>query len=328
LPGVLDNFAKIIIATRMNIDSTAVEEWIKTPDKYKKYLDRNMLLLKMEIYTGKIPDWLSEEDIKGFSRPIRKKILDESESEGKKGFSGRQSLSLFNSFLIRFSKSEKLFTMDMVTSFFGEDSEYNSMIPEGFVEAVEDLYDYNVLQEVKEAIYYYNEDQISRDIKNYLTAINYDEGYSVKSEYTGDIIDVNEEYLKNIEAIFLGTTSTIKERQSFRRDVLTEYITETLSQEIKVRGKIITKTKLFENLFHKYTRNLKENALAPYYDNENFRRAIMDFGKQAFGNYDERLKRDVELMISNLKRKFGYTIDGALQVSLYVIDRKLAKKYS
>ncbi|MFH2143972.1 MAG: serine protein kinase PrkA [Bacteroidota bacterium] len=328
LPRVLDNFAKIIIASRMNIESAAVKEWIMSPDKYNKYLDKNMLMLKMDIYTGKIPDWLSEEDIKGFTRPIRKKILDESESEGKKGFSGRQSLSLFNSFLIRFSKSEKLFTMDMVTSFFSEDAEFIQYIPEGFVEAVEDMYDFNVLQEVKEAIYYYNEEQISRDIQNYLTAINYEEGFSIKSDYTGDIIEVDEEYLKNIEAIFLGTTSTLKERQSFRRDVQTEYITDTLSQEIKVKGKNITKTKLFETLFHKYTKNLKENALAPYYDNENFRRAIMDYGNQSFVNYDERLKRDIELLISNLKKKFSYNTDGALQVSLYVIDRKLAKKYT
>lgn len=328
LPGVLENFAKIIISSRMNLESEAMKEWITDSQKYSKYLDKNMLLLKMDIYTGKIPEWLSEEDIKGFTRPIRKKILSESEMEGKKGFSGRQSLTIFNSFLIKFSKSEKLFTMDMVTSFFNKENELYKLIPDGFIDSLQEMYNYNVLQEVKESIYYYNEEQIARDILNYLFSINYDSGVTVKCDYTNDIIDVDEDYFKNIEAIFLGTTSTAKERQSFRRDVLSEYITETLAQEIRIKGKDIRETKLFNNLFHKYTKNLKINALAPYMENENFRRAIIDYGKTAYKNYDERIKRDVDRLIKNLMKKFHYTKDGACQISLYVIDNKLSNKYN
>ncbi|MFH2096576.1 MAG: serine protein kinase PrkA, partial [Bacteroidota bacterium] len=327
LPRVLDNFAKIIISSRLNTDSQAIKKWIDNPGKYEKYVDKNLLLLKMDIYTGKIPEWLSEEDIKRFSRPIRKDILADTELEGKKGFSGRQSLSIFNTFLVRHAKSEHLFTMDLVKSFFMKETELVKHVPDGFIDSLEDMYDYNVLQEVKESIYYYNEEQIAKDIQNYMFCINFDAGETVKCEHTGDVIDIDEEYYKNIEAIFLGTTSTIKERQSFRRDVLSDYITNTLAQDIRVKGKSIGNTAQFAALFHKYTKNLKENALAPYSENENFRRAILDYGKKEFNNYDDRLKRDVTFLLNNLKKKFKYNQEGAQQVSVYVIDKNLSKKY-
>ena len=70
LPGVLENFAKIIISSRMDIDTPVIKKWLGSIDKYSKYLDKYALLLKMEIYTGKIPDYLSEEDLKKFNRHI------------------------------------------------------------------------------------------------------------------------------------------------------------------------------------------------------------------------------------------------------------------
>jgi len=106
-----------------------------------------------------------------------------------------------------------------------------------------------------------------------------------------------------------------------------EYITYTLSYEMKVEGKELNKTKQFKNLFEKYTRNLKENALAAYSDNDNFRRAILDFNTPAFNNYEDSLKSVVIRMINTLKKKFEYTVEGAKQVSVYVIDKKLDKKY-
>ncbi|MBN2681656.1 MAG: hypothetical protein JXR58_04055 [Bacteroidales bacterium] len=327
LPRVLKNFAKIIISSRLNTLSPAIEKWLSKPEIYSKYQDRNFLLLKMDIYTGKIPDWLTEEDLRRFSRQVRKDILGESESEGKMGFSGRQSLSVFNSFLLKNAKQENLFTMDLVTEFFDKMPELKKQVPDGFIESLVHLYDYNVLQEVKESVYYYNEKQISRDILNYIYAVNFDPGTTINCEYTGDVIDLDEDYFKNIEAIFLGTTSTLKERRSYRDDIQTEYITNTLSQDIKVKGKKITDTELYTTLFQKYTRNLKENALAPYNENKNFRNAIMDFGNESFKKYDSRLRRDVTLLISNLQTKFGYNQQGAIQLSVYVLDKDLAKKY-
>ncbi len=55
LPRVLHNFARIIIATRLNIKSDALLEWIVNPDKYRLFCDENLQLLKMEIYTGSYP---------------------------------------------------------------------------------------------------------------------------------------------------------------------------------------------------------------------------------------------------------------------------------
>ena len=202
LPRVLENFGKIIIASRMDPESSVISYWIKNFDIYNKYLDEDRLLLKMELYKGIIPEWLSEEDIKGFTREVRKDLIEESESEGKKGFSGRQSLSLFNMFYNKHAESSNLITMDMLQEFFEENETLNEMVPGSFIDSLVDMYDYNVLQELKESIYYYSEKQISRDILNYLFSINFEPGATEKSVYTGDTIDITEDYFKNFEALF------------------------------------------------------------------------------------------------------------------------------
>jgi hypothetical protein len=55
LPRVLHNFARVIISSRLNLRSEAMLEWIPDPEKYSRYCDKNLQLLKMEIYTGHIP---------------------------------------------------------------------------------------------------------------------------------------------------------------------------------------------------------------------------------------------------------------------------------
>jgi len=328
LPGILENFARIIISTRLNLESPSLKKWITSPDKYKKYLDKDMLLLKMCIFSGKIPPYINEEDFKKFDKATRKEVLAEAENEGKKGISGRQSLNIFNSFFTTFSDSEKLITMDIVKKYFTSKSNpYSADIPAGFIDSLVDMYDFNVLQEIKESIYSFNEKQISRHIQNYLFAINFEPGETKKSEFTGDIIEIDEDYFKNFEALYLGTTSTPAERINFRKDIHHDYITNTLSQEIRIENKKLTETEQFKSLFEKYTRNLKENALAPYTENDNFRRALNDFGTDNFNAYDQKMKRDVIQLISNLVGKFGYSKEGAKQVSIYAMDKNLPKKY-
>lgn len=328
LPRVLNNFAKIIISSRLDINTPSIKKWISNSDKYSKYLDKNLLLLKMSIYTGIIPDWISDDDIKKFDKKVRKAILSDSESEGRKGFSGRMSINIFNNFISKYGRNHELITMDMVRHFFTEkNKDLYSEIPEGFIDSLVDMYDYNLLQEVKESIYYYNEDQISRDIINYLWCINFELNTTETCEYTGDKIDIDEEYFKNFEAIFVGTTSLAKDRLTFRNENQREYISRTLATEIKVEEKNIKQTAQFRRLFEKYSKTLKENALAPYQGNENFRRAIKDYGSDLFHKYDHRMKRDVSLLMSNLQSKFAYSQDGAGQVSLYVLDKELTKKY-
>lgn len=328
LPGVLENFAKIIISTRLNSDSPEIKRWITNPDKYNKYIDKNMLLLKMEIYAGKIPEWLQEEDIQRFDRDTKKLIYEAGEKEGSQGLSGRQSLNVFSNFINKFSKPEQLITMNMLKKFFVVKSNIlEKEIPHGFLDSLIGLYDYDVLQQMKEAIYYFNESQIHRDIMNYLFCINFEPDETKKCIYTNDTITITDDYFKNFEAIFLGTTSSNSQRLDFRKNNLSEYITKTLSHEIRIEGKNIKETEQFKTLFEKYTRNLKENALSPYAENENFRRAIIDFNTESFNNYDDRTKRDVKFLIQNLKNKFLYTEAGAKEVCIYILDKKLAGKF-
>ncbi|WP_035726756.1 serine protein kinase [Eisenibacter elegans] len=327
LPGVLENVGKIIVSSRLNKESPAIHKWIAEPERYHKYLDKHSLLLKMEVYTGKIPAWLSEEDLKRFDKKIRKAVLAESEQEGNKGFSGRQSLNIFNELLAKYVKTEKLITMDMVGQFFMKQEALKDQLPEGFIESLVDMYDFNVLQEMKESIYSYNQSHISKDIQNYLYAINFEEGDKVTCHYTGDTFVIDEDYFYNFEALILGPGVDYDEHDEFRESTHGEYVSTTLAQEIHLEGKTITDTQLYLSLFDKYKRNLKENTLVPYLHNDNFRRAVLDFGTNSFNAYDKRIKQDVSSLINNLQKKFRYTEEGAKQVCIYALDKKLPEKY-
>jgi predicted Ser/Thr protein kinase len=328
LPQVLDNFAKIIISTRMNTDTTAIKKWIGEPDKYSQYLDKNLLLLKMDIYTGKIPSYLTEDDLKKFDRITRKEILTQSEEEGKKGISGRQSINIFSQFLAKFADDDKPITMEQVNKYFVNNEKLFKEIPAGFLKSLTDMYDYYVLQEVKESIYYYNDNQIIRDIKNYLFAINYDIGDVKQSKETGDTIEIDEEYFKDIEVIFLGGIASENQRKEFRKNVQNEYITKTVAQDIRINNMKLEDSDQFKSLFEKYIRNLKEYALSPYENSDNLKRAILAYETESLNTYDERLKRSVTQLITNLQKKFKYSLEGAREVSLYVLDKALNKKYT
>ena len=49
LPRVLNNFARVIVSSRLNMKSDALLEWISDPGKYRAYCDENLQLLKMEL---------------------------------------------------------------------------------------------------------------------------------------------------------------------------------------------------------------------------------------------------------------------------------------
>lgn len=329
LPRVLHNFAKIVISSRMDKDSPVMRQWITDSTKYRKYIDQNLLLLKMELYTGVIPSYLTDSDVKRFDKKTRKELLRASENEGKRGYSGRQSINVFGTFLSKYAKNDKKVTMECVKEFFQKQNDKDSReIPTGFVDSIEALYDYNVIQEIKEAIYHYNEDQIKRDLKNYLFAINYDVGETKISEFTGDEIDIDDEFFKRIESVMLGAYATEAQRKNFRSETHREYISTTLSREMSVQKKDLTETTQFEALFEKYIRNMKENALSPYVSNKNFRRAALDYKTEQFKTYDSRVRADVERMIENLVKKFEYDEKGAVQICVYAIDKNLANKYA
>lgn len=329
LPRVLHNFARVIISSRLEPRSDALLEWIGDPKKYRLYCDENLLLLKMELFTGYIPSWLSEEDRKKFTPKRRRKILAESESEGIKGLSGRDSIKIFNEFYSRYARDDTLINMSELCIFFTKvRKDLSGSIPEKFLESLLDMYDYTILQEVKESLYYYNEEQISRDLQNYMFAINFETGTVESCNYTGDKLEITDEFFESVENHLLGSKADRNERFSFRKDTQKEYTTNTLTQEIMLNGHTITETKLYQSLHERYVYNLKEKVLDPFIENENFRQAIKDYAEEAFKTYDKKIRNDVTYLMNNLCDKYKYTQQGAKEACIYVIDNELAKKFS
>ncbi len=329
LPRVLHNFARVIISSRLSLRSEAMNEWIPDSAKYRLYCDENLQLLKMEIYTGNIPKWLDEEDRKRLTAKRRRRIIAESEAEGAHGFSGRDSIRIFNEFYSAFARKDHLINMAVLHKFFTMvHKELSDSIPYGFLDSLLRMYDYTILQEVKESLYYYNEERISRDIQNYLFAVNFEPGTVETCRFTGEKIEITEEFFNALETRFLGAEVYRVHRLAFRRDTQREYTADTLTREIMAEGKAITETKLYQGLKERYVHNLKEKVLDPFLDNENFRRAIKDYdNKEAFKTYDKRIRGDVTFLMSNLCKNYHYTRQGAKDICIYVVDNDLARKF-
>ncbi len=329
LPRVLHNFARVIISSRLKRRSEAMLEWIGTPEKYGLYCDDNLQLLKMEIYTGYIPKWLTEEDRKRLTAKRRRRIIADSETEGDFGISGRDSIKIFNEFFSTYAKDDKRINMSDLCKFFTKvNKEVRDLIPQGLLDSLLRMYDYTVLQEVKESLYYYNEEQIARDVQNYLFAINFEISTSVVCTYTGERLEISEEFLSGIEYRLLGTAATHFQRLEFRKEIQREYTSRTLTQEIMMEGLSIGQTGVFRDLRERYIYNLKEKVLDPLLENENFRRGIKEFGEDGFKTYDKKIREDVSYLIANLGRKYRYSEQGAKEVCIYVIDNDLAKKFA
>jgi predicted Ser/Thr protein kinase len=329
LPRVLHNFARVIISSRVKRSSEAMLEWISDSEKYRLYCDENLQLLKMEIYTGHIPKWLSEEDRKRLTAKRRRRIIADSETEGDFGISGRDSIKIFNEFFSTYAKDDELINMSDLCKFFMKvHKEVRDLIPQGFLDSLLRMYDYTVLQEVKESLYSYNEEQIAREIQNYLFAINFEIGTSVLCSYTREKLEISEEFLSGIEYRLLGSAATRFQRLEFRKETQREYTSRTLTQEIMVEGLNLTQTAIFQDLRDRYIYNLKEKVLDPLLENENFRRAIKEFNEEGFKTYDKKIREDVRYLITNLGKKYRYSEQGAKEVCIYVIDNDLAKKFA
>jgi predicted Ser/Thr protein kinase len=329
LPRVLENFAKVVISSRINPESESLKNWITHPGKYSKYCDKNLLLLKMELYSGHLPAWISEDDRKSYDRKRRRAVISESEKDGQDetSITGRQSIEIFNEFFAKYSKEGSLIDMSMVYKFFNDNLTRFKKIPEGFLDSLVTLYDYNVLQEIKECLYSYNEKEISNDILNYMFALNFEIGSKEKCIYTGMVLEINEEFLKRIEQKLIQTTF-LNEILEFRKYVQREYTSNALTREMGVEKKRIQDTKLYKLLLDKYQYNLKENVLQPFLQNDNFRNAIKDYATTDFRSYDKNIIKDVRFLITNLASKYKYNEEGAQQVCIYIIDNKVPEKFS
>ncbi len=326
LPRVLHNFARVIIATRLRTKSEAMEEWITKPEKYEMYCDTNLQLLKMEIFTGYIPEWLKEEDVAIFTAKRRQSIIAESEKDGWKGLSGRDSIKLFNEFYSTYVREDKLIDMSMLGKFFRKYcKEDRNILPMGFLDSLLRMYNFTVLQQVKESLYYYNEEQISREIINYIFAVNFELGSVEICEFTGEKLEITEDFFRRLESRL-----QIEQRNAatFRSSVQKSYTTSALPQEMLRDGLPITETSLYLHLYERYTFNLKEKVLEPFLKNENFRRAVKDFDQDQFRTYDKKIQSDITFMIENLQKKHRYSRQGAKEICSYVIDNNLAEMFS
>lgn len=326
LPRVLHNFARVIVATRLRTKSDAMLEWIQNPDKYELYCDKNLQLLKMEIFTGHIPPWLSEGDVERFTSKRRLKIIAESEKDGWQGLSGRDSIRMFNEFYSMYAREDKLIDMSMLGLFFRKYCKKDkTILPMGFLDSLLRMYNYSVLQSVKESLYYYNEEQIARDIQNYMFAVNFEPGAVETCRFTGERLEIGEAFFQRIESRLMVPTADV---QGFRNSVQKAYATTTLTQEILRDNLKVTETALYLHLLERYIHNLKEKVLDPFLDNENFRRAVKEFDQESFKTYDKKIQSDVRFMMRNLQKKFGYTRQGAKEICIYVIDNNLARIFS
>jgi len=328
LPMVLDNFARIIVCTRSRQKSPALEAWISQPEKYKNFCDDQLMLLKLELFSGNIPKWLDDDDARRLDSKRFKQIIAESELCGQQGLSGRDAIKIFDEFYSKYAREDRLINMtDLCTFFNALNNRSSSLLPDKFLEFLLRMYDYSVLQQVKESLYYYNEDQIARDIQYYISAVTHELNSTAKCIFTGETLHVTEAFLESIENRLLSEKPDARARQQIRNDVLKEFTTRALTQEIMIQGKKITGTRLFASLHEKYIHNLKKQVLAPFVANENFRNAIKDFDTEKFRTHDKRIKKDVTFLIDNLCSKFGYTSQGANEVCIYVIDHDLAGKF-
>ncbi len=324
LPRVLHNFARVIISTRLRTKSEAMLDWIPQPEKYDLYCDKHLQLLKMEIFTGYIPKWLQEEDIDKLTAKKRQKIISESEKDGWKGLSGRDSIKLFNDFYSTYSTNEKMIDMSTLVAFFKKFcKEDRDIIPMGFLDSLLKMYNYTVLQEVKESLYYYNEEQISKDIMNYMFAVNFELGSTETCSYTGETLTINDSFFERIE-----TRLQVEPEEAvvFRNNVQKSYTTGTLTQEILRDELDIEETSLYTHLYEKYLYHLKEKVMEPFLKNDNFRRAVKDYNREGFKTYDKRVQDDVNYMMNNLQKKYSYSSRGAKEICMYVIDNKLAEQ--
>lgn len=326
-PRVLENFARVIVSSRMLTECPPMKEWIPNMSKYRLYCDQHGLLLRMEIYSNNIPAWLLEEDRRKFTAEVRRAVIAFGQNEGNEGFSGRESIALFSDFFSRYRFRERLIGMEDIVEFFKRDIEKSrrdeKLPPKGFLASLVDSYDYVVLNEMKEALYFYNNEQIKEDILNYFCALNYDIGDTAICNYTGEEIEVTADFLKIMASRILGREVNEAEALRFAKDTQKKYIATVSSRQIE-----IAQTELYRDFFTAYARNLKENALRPFVGNKNFREAIKAFGSKEFETFDERLRRHISHMIKALMEDYGYSQQGAKEICLYVLDKNLAEKFS
>ena len=145
--------------------------------------------------------------------------------------------------------------------------------------------------------------------------------------YTGEELEISNDFFREIELRFLGPTAQEPQRMRFREDIQNQYTSKTLTQEMLLEGKRLSDSEVYNSLHERYVHNLKEKVMDPFINNVNFRNAIKDYATESFRAYDKRIREEVTFLMKNLTRKYGYTEQGAKEVCIYVIDNDLAKAF-
>ncbi len=139
---------------------------------------------------------------------------------------------------------------------------------------------------------------------------NFDSGRVERSIYTGETIEISEEFFLGMERQILGKDVDPHTARTFRKETQHQYASKTLTQEIMVEGLPLTGTAVYKSLLERYVHNLKEKVMDPFQKNDNFRRAIKDFGAETFRTYDKRIKDEVTFLMKNLQKKYLYSPKG------------------
>ena len=121
--------------------------------------------------------------------------------------------------------------MNDIKNFFTKQSQYAERIPKGFIDSIIRLYNYNVMQQIKECLFHHNEERISKDIQNYLFATNYDLGEKLICPYTNEMIELTDNFFLFIEQNLFDKKVSEEKRKQFRTETALRFTTSLQSMQ-------------------------------------------------------------------------------------------------
>jgi flagellar biosynthesis GTPase FlhF len=335
LPGVLENFARVIISSRLRHHSNVIFNNINNQYEYSRFCDDALQLLRLEIIKNpnSMPEWLKECD-KNALWDIRDEIIDEASKEGTNGISGRESPRLIRRLISEKSDKDHLISTVDVCGFF----EDNKQINHDFLAGLQRMDNYHRLQEIKKAMFNINRREIEKDIHNYLFAINLNIGDKGKCNITDSEIEVTDEYLLGFET-YLWSNEVAKHRKIKKE----QFLEDTNKTELEIRREAMQSRhlrekmqnpeakpeehKLFKDLMEDYSRGRERNVLGPFMHNDNFVRAIKDYGTEGFKTYDKTIRNHVKRLIANMQKMFNYNEKGARETAIYIMENQIWQNY-
>lgn len=351
LPLIPEFFARAVISTRMdNLSADKDEEdddagrkqpimeWLGDgKDDYDFLCDKDMKLLKMDIYCGLIPEWLFEADRKKLTASIRRKILSYSENEGAKGISGRDSIVIFHLFVDKYGKNNRLITIKDLVLFFQNikdnvkgklNGDLEDPIDPAFLESLVDFYDYVVLGQVRNALFDYDEKEVRNLVLHYLFCLPKEYGAIEKCPWTGKMVEVSRESIHMFQNMVCSKELSPDEHTDFADKNIRIFNTLTMNEIVGPKARPLEQSRQYKNLFASYLKTARERILSPFLKNKKFRQAVIDYKTDGFKSHDKRIKENVAAMISKLIKLYGYNTEGAKYIVLYAADNDLEKKFS